>query len=102
MIEELRNKLKRFNQEHLLDFLNELDDEQKLLLINDIKSIDFVKVDQLFKEVSTDEIDCQSSFDNKLEPLNDQVYQSIKDWNDVKKDYYRQIGMFIKFNLNYN
>lgn len=93
MIEELRNKFTKFNQEHLLDFFDELNDEEKNLLIQDLKSIDFERVSQLFEEVflKTDQND-QHQISSELKPLNDDVYQSTVDLSIEKKDFYRQIG----------
>ena len=91
MVEELREQLKQFNQEHLLDFVDELNDEQRQRLIADIKSVDLEKVSRLFGEVSSDgdqAIKCPA----KLEPLNEEVYQSIRDLSPDAKERYRQIG----------
>ena len=93
MTEELRKKLENFNQEHLLKFVDELGDAEKRLLINDIQNIDLKNVCQIFNEVSECGQNDQSS-ESVLEPLNDQVYQSIRDLNDEKRNYHRQIGEF--------
>lgn len=92
MFEELKNKLINFNQEHLFQFLDDLNDEQKNLLIDDIQSIDLEEVCQIFNEVSEDAN--QDKLESVLEPLNDQVYQSTKDLSNEKKDYFRTIGKY--------
>lgn len=101
MIEELKNTLKKFNQLHLLDFVDELNDEEKNLLINDIQSIDLEKVCKLFDEISSNKED-KSPDENLIEPLSDDVYKSIKCLADEEKNEFRKIGknylmIFIEF-----
>lgn len=57
--------LKKYNQEHLLNFWDELTDHQKAKLLNQLSSIDFEKVDNLFKSLKTISI----PQGEKLEPL---------------------------------
>ena len=46
---EAIEKLKKYNQEHLLMFYDELDDSQKQKLLNQILSIDFNEILTLYK-----------------------------------------------------
>lgn len=45
--------LKKYNQEHLLNFWSELDEKQKKSLQNQLNSIDFAKVDKLYRSLKT-------------------------------------------------
>lgn len=45
--------LKKYNQEHLLRFFDELSDNKKSKLLNQLATIDFEKVDSLFKSLKT-------------------------------------------------
>lgn len=45
---DIKNKLKAFNQEHLLNFYDELTDTQKNCLIYQLDNIDFEKVNMLY------------------------------------------------------
>lgn len=47
--EETLNKLKKFNQEHLLNFYNELNEEGKEFLLNQIDNIDFDLMKNLYE-----------------------------------------------------
>ena len=40
-VEAAAKKLRRYGQEHLLGFVDELDKEQKLQLLGDIEGLDF-------------------------------------------------------------
>lgn len=59
MIEDLKTAkdiLKKYNQEHLLNFYDELNDDEKCLLIKQICNIDFDKIFSLYEASKTDEI----------------------------------------------
>lgn len=45
--------LKKYNQEHLLNFWSELNEDQKQSLQKQLNSIDFAKVDKLYKSLKT-------------------------------------------------
>jgi UDP-N-acetylglucosamine/UDP-N-acetylgalactosamine diphosphorylase len=48
-MEEIRNKFKENGQEHVFQFWDELNDDQKNDLLNDIKEFDVKKVTDSFK-----------------------------------------------------
>lgn len=49
-LEEIKKKLKKYNQEHLLQKYEEMNDEQKAELINQIENIDFELMKKLYKK----------------------------------------------------
>lgn len=68
MIENLevaKKILKKYNQEHLLNFYDELDDDKKSYLINQICNINFDKILNLYEASKIDEIIPT----NTIEPL---------------------------------
>lgn len=93
-MEELRSTLRKFDQEHLLDFIDELTEAQKKSLINDIENVGLERVCEIFKEVNEDAGQSDQSDESVLEPLSDKVYQSIKDLTEDKKEHYKKIGEF--------
>ena len=48
-LEEIKKKLKKYNQEHLLMFYDKMDDEGKEALLNKIENIDFELMKNLYK-----------------------------------------------------
>jgi len=59
MIEDLKRAkeiLKRYNQEHLLNFYDELNNEEKDLLVKQICNIDFDKILSLYEASKIDEV----------------------------------------------
>ena len=45
---DIMQTLKKYNQEHVLNFYDELTDSEKQMLINQIRSIDFEKMQRLY------------------------------------------------------
>lgn len=61
----IKEKLKKYNQEHLLDFYDELDEIKKKKLISQLETIDFEKIDKLYNDLKTIPIPT----DEIIEPL---------------------------------
>ncbi len=59
MLNDIKTKLEYYNQEHLLTFYNELDDSKKKKLLDQINSINFELINDLYKNINTSE-----KFDN--------------------------------------
>lgn len=77
--------LKKYNQEHLLCFYDELNEEQKECLINQICSINFEKIFNLYEASKSDELIPI----NLLEPLPyTEKYKLSKD----ESTYFSNIG----------
>lgn len=61
----VKNLLKRYNQEHLLTFFDDLSSENKNLLLNQILDIDFELMSKLYEDTKKEiEIDT-----NSIEPI---------------------------------
>ena len=50
--EEAKKLVKKYNQEHLLKFYDELDEEKKKELLDQILSIDFELMEKLYKDAT--------------------------------------------------
>ena len=84
-MEEIERKLKRYNQEHLLDYYNKLPEgELKNNFLNQLKKIDFGLIDNLYRN-TTKEVKKE---DVKVEPIN---YWD-KERLGGKYDFYEEIG----------
>ena len=55
-LNKAKNILKKYNQEHLLDFYDELKDYQQESLVNQILKTDFANMEELYKNSFTDDI----------------------------------------------
>lgn len=80
--------LKEYNQEHLLNFYDELDDDEKKFLVDQILRIDFKQIFDLYEASKTDEvIPC-----NLIEPL---------PYFDKEKLTLDEINMYSKIGASY-
>jgi len=46
---DLETQLKEFDQEHLMQFYHNLDDDQQLKFSNELKGVDFKQITRLYK-----------------------------------------------------
>jgi len=77
--------LKKYNQEHLLRFYDELNDDEKEFLVNQICNIDFDQIFSLYEASKIDEV-----IPTKLiEPLS---YKEKYKLSDDESTYYSIIG----------
>ena len=83
-LEEVKDILKKYRQEHLLNHYNNLDDMKKKILLKQIKEIDFELVNKLYD--STKEQKTNSN--DKITPIN---YLDKYKLNDQYK-YYESMG----------
>lgn len=81
-LEKLIEKLEKYNQKHLLVKYNDFNDKEKERLINEIKKIDFDKIEELYKMAKANE-----DADEKIEikPVNyvDKEKMSFKQKEDL-------------------
>ena len=84
-LNQAKEILKKYNQEHLLYFYNELSEEEQNILINQILNIDFEKIINLY--VNSKKIEDKS--DVKISPLPHIEKDKL---TDKELNYYTQIG----------
>ena len=78
--------IKKYNQEHLLEFYNNLSEEKKEKIVNQIVNIDFEQINKLYqntkKTVEKDEA--------KIEPIK---YIDKEKLSCEEKEYYKKLGI---------
>ena len=83
--EEAKNILKKYNQEHLLNQYEKLNNEKKDYLLNQIMRIDFDLINKLYEETKK-----EIKFENeKIEPIK---YIEKEKLTDEEKNKYFEIG----------
>jgi UDP-N-acetylglucosamine/UDP-N-acetylgalactosamine diphosphorylase len=90
-VSSLRQELELHYQEHLLSFWEKLTDDEKDLLYQDLRSIDFQKVTKIFHQ-STPSTG-QVFDDSLLEPLPDDVHESVSRSDASTLQRYREQGI---------
>ena len=83
-IEEVKDILKKYGQEHLLNHYNDLDEKKKGILLEQINKIDFELVSKLYDSTKEQKINTN----DKIAPIN---YLDKYKLNDQYK-YYESIG----------
>ena len=95
MIEEKAMEiLKKYDQEHIIDVYNRLDETGRKKLLNQIYSIDFEKIIKLYEQTQKDSL----SVNDKIEPID---YMSANNLSEEKIDEYTKLGEKVIRNNKY-
>ncbi len=84
-LERAKQILEKYGQEHLLKFYSELSDEKKSKLLDDILTIDFKQLQELYESTKT-----KQNYENgKIEPI---AYKSKENLSQEDLEKYTKIG----------
>ena len=84
-IDKIKKKLKKYNQEHLLGFYNNLNSSEKKFLLKQLNNTDFKGIYSLFNSLK----DFSIPTDEIIEPLD---YYIKEDFTEEEKNYLSEIG----------
>lgn len=84
--DDIELMLKKYNQEHILKFFDKLKEHEKKKFINQIKNIDFEKMNLLYRNSMIDE-DIKS---NEISPIK---YIDKEELSEITKEEYSKIGI---------
>ena len=85
-LEEIKHKLKKYNQEHLLNFYNELDERKQEKLLSQIEGTDFELINNLYNKTKIEK--GKENENSKIEPISFIDKYKLND----KYKYYEGIG----------
>lgn len=83
----LSDKLKAYNQQHLLKFWHQLDQTQRQQLADDIDSLDLQHVTQSFDRAMQTSQSSQVKKDDRIMPLSDEVYCTLANIDSHRSDW---------------
>lgn len=93
-MERLKKKLNQYNQEHLLSFWEELTDEDRNQLENDINELDLEEITVYFnKALESYQHISQSMLDDKVQPIDKKKIASIKTSTKEELERYKKHGL---------
>lgn len=93
-MERLRNKLSEYDQEHLLRFWEELMDEDRNQLENDIAELDLQEIAGYFKRaVESSRHIGQSTLDDKIQPIDEIKITSAETSTKEELNMYEERGL---------
>ena len=86
------DRLKNAGQTHLVAFWDQLDHEQRAVLLRDIDKIDFDHVNQSFEAIQDQLVEKKSNIDEFMEPIPDEIIGSIDRTSKEQIEIYRREG----------
>lgn len=94
-VEALREELKKYNQEHLLQFWDQLNEAEKKALYHDVKSLNLKEITEIFAESVSSSNGHGILKEEDMEPLSGDVHESILSGSEEKLKSYREEGKFL-------
>ncbi|UJR33156.1 hypothetical protein I4U23_020613 [Adineta vaga] len=96
--------LKNSNQEHLVSYWNELDHEQRAILIRDISNVDLDRITEAFQSVKDQLVEqtanmnlngseTNKSIDDLMEPIPEHLTGSVDKTSKDQLEHYRREGL---------
>lgn len=98
---DVKAKLEKHGQEHLLQFWEELSEEQRQQLISDINEINLEEVNEFFKRATASLEESNEKLDDRLQAVPDSEYMSISRTEKEHLKGYEQEGNGKKFFENF-
>ncbi|XP_011867796.1 PREDICTED: UDP-N-acetylhexosamine pyrophosphorylase [Vollenhovia emeryi] len=92
-MERLRKKLCEYNQHHLLRFWEELTDEDRSQLENDIDELGDLREITSYFERAVESSSCQSMLDDKIQPIDETKIASVKTSTEQQLNVYKERGL---------
>jgi UDP-N-acetylglucosamine/UDP-N-acetylgalactosamine diphosphorylase len=80
----LQDYLRQFGQEHLVSFWNDINEEEKKQLYEDLMSIDFLYVNNSYKQIKDHSKEASKEIDSLMVPVSDELTGSFA--NSSKED----------------
>lgn len=91
-IENIKEKLVRYGQEHLIKYWDELTDQQRNNLVDDINEINLEEVQSFFKRATSSLEESAKKLDDRMEPIPESTFMSTSRTNEEKLKVYENEG----------
>lgn len=91
-IDTLRKHLEKYGQEHLIKFWDEIDDEQRHQLKQEIDKLNFSELQTFFESVTKSEGENAAKLDDKLRPIEEAHQLSIRRTPAAQIEQYQTEG----------
>jgi UDP-N-acetylglucosamine/UDP-N-acetylgalactosamine diphosphorylase len=90
--ENLKEKLTRYGQEHLLAFWDQLNDEERKHLVQDIQELDLEEIQSFFKRATASLEESSAKLDDRMEAIPESTFMSTTRTDSEKLKVYEQEG----------
>lgn len=92
IFENIKEKLIRYGQEHLIKYWDELNDQERMTLIQDIQEINLEEVQSFFKRATSSLEECSTKLDDRMEPIPESTYMSTTRTDEEKLKVFENEG----------
>lgn len=93
VFDNLKTKLEKYNQEQLLIFWNELNDDERKLLCDDIDELNLEEVNLFFERATASLEENDAKLDDRLKPVPESQYMSISRTDKTLLRQYEEKGL---------
>ncbi len=97
--EELKSKLEKFGQQDLVRFWDQLTDDQRQELINDVNEINLAEVKSFFQRATSSLEESGEKLDDRLKAVPESKYMSIARTDREQLKSYEEEGEFYYYFL---
>lgn len=88
----LLSLLQQHGQQHLIQFWSDLNQEQQQTLLNDLESINFEEVTDMFQKTISETNEDNEKLDDRLQPIPSEIHGSITRTSPEKLKLYENEG----------
>merc|ERR1719347_1790719 len=92
-IAKLRSQLQAVKQEHLLDFWEELSEQQQQELYHELSDLDLDEVLEYFNRTVAEMNSAGEKLDDKMQPLTESQCGSMAQSTDMEIGYYESLSL---------
>lgn len=92
-LEEIRQALRQYDQEHLVQFWSTLNEEEQAKLFKDVKDINMKEVIEFFRHAVQSAHDEEAKLDDKLEPIPSELYGAVTRTSPELLRHYENLAM---------
>lgn len=93
LVNEIKKVLRECQQEHLLDFWNELTIEEQEQFLKQLSAIDFLYTNKAFQNSQTQQFDGTKNLDSQMKPVPTNQFESETGLNTDILEEYRRLGL---------
>lgn len=92
IFENVKEKLARYGQEHLIKYWDELNDQERMSLIQDIQEINLEEVQSFFKRATASLEESSAKLDDRMQAIPESTFMSTSRTDEEKLKVYENEG----------
>ena len=93
IFEQIRERLEKYGQVHLLKYWEEISEEQRRHLKSDIEELNLEELTRFYERATASLNEGKEKLDDRIEPIPESQFLSISRTSDEKKKFYKNEGL---------